>query len=122
MILLVACVEPPVAEDTADPFYTPEEAGPYTPGVVTRDFVDARGKALRIEVWYPADDDGDPDPYEEIPFVGDAVRRAQPAQGPFPLVSFSHGFGGIRYQSLFLTERLATHGFVVVAPDHPHNT
>ena len=49
-----------------------------------------------------------------------AVRggRAAPG-GPFPVVAFSHGFGGFRVQSAFLMTHLATWGFVVVAPDHP---
>ncbi len=36
----------------------------------------------------------------------------------FPLVVFSHGFGGCGTQSLFFTEELARHGYVVAAPDH----
>jgi len=40
------------------------------------------------------------------------------AKGPFPVVLFSHGFGGYPEQSSFLTDHLATWGFVVVAPDH----
>jgi dienelactone hydrolase len=39
-------------------------------------------------------------------------------RGPFPVVLFSHGFGGYPEQSSFLTDHLATWGFVVVAPDH----
>jgi len=35
---------------------------------------------------------------------------------------FSHGNSGIRYQSIFLTEHLASRGWVVVAPDHEGNT
>jgi predicted dienelactone hydrolase len=64
--------------------------------------------------------------------VGRAERRdrtgepllagATPAPGSWPVIVFSHGFGGIRFQSYFLTERLATHGFIVIAPDHPGNT
>ena len=38
--------------------------------------------------------------------------------GPFPVVLFSHGYGGYPEQSSFLTDHLATWGFVVVAPDH----
>jgi dienelactone hydrolase len=38
--------------------------------------------------------------------------------GPFPVVMFSHGYGGYPEQSTFLTDHLATWGFVVVAPDH----
>jgi dienelactone hydrolase len=40
------------------------------------------------------------------------------AKGPFPVVFFSHGYGGYPEQSSFLTDHLATWGFVVVAPDH----
>ena len=40
------------------------------------------------------------------------------AKGPFPVVLFSHGYGGYPEQSSFLTDHLATWGFVVVAPDH----
>jgi predicted dienelactone hydrolase len=35
---------------------------------------------------------------------------------------YSHGYGGLRFISSFLTENLASHGFVVVAPDHTGNT
>lgn len=40
------------------------------------------------------------------------------SNGPFPVVLFSHGYGGYPQQSSFLTDHLATWGFVVVAPDH----
>jgi predicted dienelactone hydrolase len=50
----------------------------------------------------------------------DAVRDAPPAltHGPFPLVMFSHGHAAIRWQSTYLTITLASHGYVVAAPDH----
>jgi dienelactone hydrolase len=47
--------------------------------------------------------------YENVPIS---------AKGPFPVVLFSHGYGGYPEQSSFLTDHLATWGFVVVAPDH----
>ncbi len=50
------------------------------------------------------------------------VVRRPPAAGDFPLVIYSHGNGGLRYVSAFLTEHLASHGFVVMAPDHTGNT
>ena len=40
----------------------------------------------------------------------------------FPLVLFSHGSGGIRFQSVFQTPQIASHGYIVVAPDHIGNT
>ena len=38
--------------------------------------------------------------------------------GPFPLVIYSHGWGGARFYGSFDSEVLASHGFVVAAPDH----
>lgn len=119
MLLLLGCLE----EDPVEaPWSDPAAPGPYEAGVTTLSFTDARGVALTAEVWYPADAEGEPDAYEQIPFPSTAFRDAAPVAGPWPLVAFSHGNGGLRTQSAFLTERLATHGFVVVAPDHPHNT
>lgn len=42
----------------------------------------------------------------------------QSGKGPWPLVLFSHGFGGCAKQSSFLTSYLAEHGYIVAAPDH----
>jgi dienelactone hydrolase len=41
-----------------------------------------------------------------------------PAKGPFPVVMFSHGYGGVPLQSSTLVIDLAAWGFVVIAPDH----
>jgi len=38
--------------------------------------------------------------------------------GRYPLVVFSHGFGGCGTQSTFFTEALARAGYIVAAPDH----
>ncbi len=40
------------------------------------------------------------------------------AEGPWPLIIFSHGFGGCAKQSTFLTAYLADQGYIVAAPDH----
>jgi predicted dienelactone hydrolase len=55
-----------------------------------------------------------------VPAVKDAPVRH--GDGRYPLVMFSHGAFGIRYQSIFYTVALASHGYVVVAPDHEKNT
>jgi predicted dienelactone hydrolase len=113
--------------------------GPYPVGVTGVVFVDgARERPLRTEVWYPAADsarDLPPAPITDFvdpslaPLLADstvplvAVRDAAISpDAPFPLVAFSHGNGGIRFQNTFQVERLASHGFVVVAPDHTGNT
>ncbi|HMJ13656.1 MAG TPA: hypothetical protein VK524_19700 [Polyangiaceae bacterium] len=50
------------------------------------------------------------------------VRDAELASdGPFPVIVFSHGNSGIAVQSFFLTEYLASHGYIVVSPDHTGN-
>ncbi|MCM3885783.1 dienelactone hydrolase family protein [Frankia sp. R82] len=51
-----------------------------------------------------------------------AVTDAAPASGPFPLVVFSHGSAGSRVQAATLLEGLASHGYVVAAPDHSGDT
>lgn len=116
---------------TGAEFHPPDEPGPYGASATTLRWTDARGQAMVAEVWYPIplDSSGSPDcapkPYPELPIAGEACRDADaaaPPNGGFPLVAFSHGNAGIRYQSIFLTEALAQHGYVVIAPDHPHNT
>lgn len=106
----------------------PEEPGRYGVGRVTVDLVDpARaGRTLTTDIWYPITPDADAEPslYQfdaSIPAIDLHVAKAGvpiAADGPFPLVVFSHGSPSIRYQSLFLTELLASRGFVVAAPDH----
>lgn len=51
-----------------------------------------------------------------------AFRGVARAPGRFPLVLFSHGNNGIRFQSFFFVAQLASHGFIVAAPDHHGNT
>lgn len=121
----MACSEPVDPSDEADTaiadaWSPPDARGPYEAGVTTLTYDDPRGRTLEIEVWYPAQPAADdtPDPYPELPITIGAYRDAPPAPGAFPLVAFSHGFGGIRYQSPTLTEHLARHGYVVTAPDH----
>lgn len=42
----------------------------------------------------------------------------QENDGPWPMIIFSHGFGGCAKQSTFLTSNIADQGYIVVAPDH----
>lgn len=125
-LLLLACTPPPeVVSPDRFPYSDPAVAGAAGVGMRTDVFTDDRGKELTVEIWYPARvGESPPDAYEPLPITLDAHRDA-PADrtwGARPLVAFSHGYGGIRYQSAFLTEHLASHGFVVVAVDHPDNT
>src|SRR5262249_58892108 len=51
-----------------------------------------------------------------------AYRDVAHAPGTFPVVLFSHGNDGIRFQSFFFAAHLASHGFIVATPDHHGNT
>lgn len=108
------------------PWASPGELGPFGVGATTMTWVDSRDVVLTAEVWYPADVEPGSlgDDYGKLSAAGVAHRDAASdlRWAPYPLVAFSHGYGGIRYQSTFLTEHLASHGFVVIAPDHPRNT
>jgi len=54
------------------------------------------------------------DAYEGAPLVK--------STGGYPLLLFSHGWGGFRAQSSFLMQELASHGYVVAALEHPYGS
>lgn len=103
----------------------PAVRGPWQVGVTTLEVADAAwpARTLTVEVWYPAvhADDAERDSQFGIPLSSVREAAADRRGAPFPLVAFSHGNGGLRFQSVYLTEHLASHGYVVVAPDHPGN-
>ncbi len=45
-----------------------------------------------------------------------------PVGGRFPIVLFSPGLGGVRTQNTAWAEEIASHGYVVVALDHPYDS
>ena len=108
---------------------TPDGPGRHTVGFSTVEMVDAArdDRTLTVDIWYPADERSEAPTAAldllltdlELPGV---LADPPPAKGSFPLVVFSHGNGGVRFQSWFLMETLASHGFVVAAPDHAGNT
>ncbi|MBL8918357.1 MAG: acetylxylan esterase [Myxococcaceae bacterium] len=130
----------------------PAKFGPFPVGVRTVTYQDRRRpkpdgtpRLLVTEIWYPATQDTRGKPTvsydikerftpEQVAMLQNAatvplletqaVRDATPAKshGPFPLIVFSHGQGAIRWQSTFYTVLLASHGYVVVSPDHEGGT
>lgn len=96
-------------------------------------------RPLTVEVWYPAvipDGGVEMTTYESyfgradqgnlVPFTfsGRALRDAEPdaSGGAYPLVIVSHGFPGSRVMMSYLTENLASKGYVVAAIDHTDST
>jgi predicted dienelactone hydrolase len=95
---------------------------------------------VQLEIWYPTTDamaGGPGEPADFNVFIPDsvnerlggvefpliptvAVRDAPLRRGPqaWPVVLFSHGFGGTRLQSVSYATHLASRGYVVIAADH----
>lgn len=114
-------------EKIVSPFYPPNKWGPFDIGVRVMEFFDTEQKRLLSTiVWYPAKLDGGS--YKKAKYLmlleGKAFDNPPPQKNwsPYPLVLFSHGFKGIKEQSFSFTEYVASHGFVVAAPDHQGNT
>ena len=107
---------------------------------------DGTPRQLLTEIWYPATAAAQGQPgasYDLTPLFTDgqraqmadagvtlpplrttAVRDAEPDRehGPYPVIVFAHGQGGVRWQSTFYTVALASHGYVVISPDHEGGT
>lgn len=91
---------------------------------------------LPVEVWYPAEPVADAKPALYIRTPGEfgtagfktcehvtthSVTGAPLAAAPgkYPVLVSSHGAGWTRFSATFLTELLASHGYVVFSIDHP---
>lgn len=98
-------------------------------------------RPLKLEIWYPASlgisqkeeviydqvmgNFSDPKrPLVPFKFKGRASRDADPnsSDGSYPLVIVSHGYTGSRLLFTYLTENLASKGYIVVSIDHTDST
>ena len=97
LIVLALASSAPAAPD-------PTRPGKVAVGVTTVDAVDTRrgNRTLPTEIWYPA---------------RRAERDAEPLPRSYPLVLIAHGLCGSRLYYDYLAPHLASHGFVVGAPD-----
>ena len=107
--------------------------GPYDVGVATITVDDPDGeRPLTVDVWFPLTDGATglspqqytllPGVYYESPSAFAATPDLLATGESFPLVVYSHGSGGLRYIHSSYTEALASHGYLVAAPDHTGNT
>jgi dienelactone hydrolase len=82
----------------------PTRPGKLAVGVTTVEAVDQdrENRTLPIEIWYPARGTG---------------RDVEPLRRRYPLVLIAHGFCGSRLFYDYLATHLASHGFVIGAPD-----
>lgn len=134
LALLVACDSSRAPDEVAD-YSSP---GPHTVGVTTLDMGDRD-----LEVFYPAEAGSEEgmdfasydliDPFPQnikdlilatapdvnASIVLPAYRDLPSSQdGPFPVMTFSHGSGGFRRAYSKLLAGIASHGFVVASIDH----
>lgn len=104
-------------------------------------------RKLMIQVWYPANPHPKMEtaPYMENMLIAESVLADQfgfpkwvlshldqaktnsyqnapisQAKTTYPVILFSHGWTGLRNQNTFQMEELASHGYIVIAPDHPY--
>ena len=140
--LVGVCAAGPLSRPEVD---APELArlGPHAVGLRSMVLVDAvqpdvasadtgSGRVLAVDVWYPAKPragakaihyadtlPGEP-PRGPTPFEveGLAIRHAAPDGGRYPLVIVSHGYSGTPAAMTWLTENLASKGYVVAAIHH----
>jgi len=79
-------------------------------------------QTLTVAVWYPTAARPKSHNYGGPTSGRVAVDAAPRAEGgPYPLLVFSHGYGGSGLGSLFFAEALAARGWIVACPDH-HDT
>ena len=105
--------------------------GPYDVGVTTITINAGTERPLTLDVWFPIADVGDaplhqytliPGVYYESPDAVTATADQIAPDGPYPLVVYTHGSGGLRYIASYYTEAIASYGYIVAAPDHTGNT
>ena len=111
--------------------------GPYRTGYreLATTYTPAPGLAARtipVGVWYPTQDtEGAPAIYTSgfpdtggtsAPSIADASLADTPWGTQHPVLVYSHGWQGYGGSSSFLMRHFASHGWIVVAPDHVGNT
>lgn len=96
----------------------------FNAGFTIHDFQQTRPDnteyTVTTAVWYPTAEREQRALYGARPLRGRAARDAAPdsEHGPYPLIIYSHGYGGSGICAPYLSEHLARLGFVVAAPDH----
>jgi predicted dienelactone hydrolase len=98
-------------------FWYPAQPGEADTLAPWMDHIDIMGPAIASELGLP-------------PFALSHVRYARShayagaplstARERYPLLLFSHGWNGFRAQNTFQMEELASHGYIIAAPDHAY--
>ena len=129
-------------------FEFPTPTGPFQVGTEVRHLTDPHRREtlsgnpsdpreLMVQIWYPVDPSfrGKRAPYRDRQvtnwhtsqlalvttnsYLGAPLASAQPQ---YPVLVFSPSWSGQRVQNTFQVQDLASHGYIVVAMDHPYGT
>jgi predicted dienelactone hydrolase len=88
----------------------------YRKASITYKGSDQSERSRSILLWYPTSTAAKE--YNYLGQIGYVAEGASVAAGKHPVILFSHGFLGMPDQSIFLTEGLARHGYIVAAIAH----
>ncbi len=129
-------------------FRLPAPTGPYKVGTTILHMVDesrledaapappGAKRELMVQIWYPTDAaTGNLAPYRrrQETTLKSAYQSILPTHSfldapvartgaPYPVLLFNPGWTGRRTSNTFLTEELASHGYIVAAIDHTYNS
>ncbi|MGA2887863.1 MAG: dienelactone hydrolase family protein [Terracidiphilus sp.] len=92
-------------------------------------------RELMVQLWYPAQLSHNPlasyrelretdtlSSYQSVIPTNSHLDAPVAIEGaPFPVILFNHAWGGRRTNDTFLTEELASHGYIVASIDHTYN-
>ena len=117
---------------TVEPVAAPAGLGPHAVGHDSFTAIDSSrdDRSILVDLWYPVDpEDAKSTPVTSYPLAPLIELDSEVAAEGLPvaaapgqtLLVFSHGYGGINTQSIALMEGLASHGFIVAAPEHTGN-
>ena len=126
-------------------FHLPKPEGPYPIGTRTVHLIDPSrqethphsrpgNREVVLQFWYPsATATGRHAMYREFKETKlrstyqavlpvDALQDSAIANGTFPVIFFNPAWNGFRNRSTFITQNLASLGFIVVGISHPYNS
>lgn len=136
IFFVLACSSPKAQSDSAETVQSVDvlawdlwESGPYAVGYQKweHSYSNPAGdnRTIPMNIWYPTEDNRGDDVFyygspDELSF-GDAEPMPPVHSGGYPVMVYSHGSYGYGGTSAFLARHFASHGWLVIAPDHIGN-
>lgn len=128
-VITPGCTTEDPPEPPPDPVAWATEPGPHPVGYTESEVVWSEPgvqdtpRTLRLAAWYPTSaTSGATVRYQGLFDAPGVIGGVDPIAGPLPLAVFSHGHAAYAEAASFLAVHLASHGWLVLAPDHTGNT